>query len=474
MQNPAKERATERATDEALPDEMGDALERLCAARGIPGAVVGLVDGDGAVTVASAGTANVGTGLPVVRDTLFQAGSIGKSYTATAVMQLVDDGLVDIDLPLRTYLPELTFADPAVSQSLTSRQILTHVAGVDGDRLDDDFACGRGDDCVERYVAALADLPLIAPPGRLWSYCNSGYVVLGRLVEVVTGLTFERALTTRLLEPLGVTNTLFFPGDMVTHSLAVGHLRQGDGPASVAPQWEMSRAAGAAGSTINTTIDDLLAFASMHLRGGLAADGTRVLSAASTAAMQQPLVECPEPELLGDHWGLGWFVRTRSGPIVIGHDGNTHGETAMLRLVPERGAAWALLTNLAGQNWAAMELAHELFDPLLGTVTPGRPQARSHPAANVDRLVGVYESIGSRLTVGADGPDLVVDLQHIGAPEGTPSMSGRLLPADGDARFVMRIEALGDDLPFTFLEPGDDGTYGYVHMGARLHRRIPS
>ena len=89
---------------------------------------------------------------------------------------------------------------------------------------------------------------------------------------------------------------------------------------------------------------------------------------------------------------------------MIGHDGNTHGETAMLRFVPERGAAWALLTNLAGQNWAAMELAHELFDPLLGTVTPGRRQARSHPAANVERLVGVYESIGSRLTVGADGP----------------------------------------------------------------------
>ena len=129
MQDLATERATERAMDETLPAEMGEALERLCTACGIPGAVVGLVDADGAVTVDTFGTANVGTGLPVVRGTLFQAGSIGKSYTATAVMQLVDDGLVDIDLPLRTYLPELRFADPAVSQSLTSRQILTHVAG---------------------------------------------------------------------------------------------------------------------------------------------------------------------------------------------------------------------------------------------------------------------------------------------------------------------------------------------------------
>ena len=107
------------------------------------------------VTVAISGTANLNTGLPVVRETLFQAGSIGKSYTATAIMQLVDDGRVDLDAPLREYLPDLEFADPTVSKTLTARQVLTHTAGIDGDRLDEDFACGRGDDCVERYVAGL-------------------------------------------------------------------------------------------------------------------------------------------------------------------------------------------------------------------------------------------------------------------------------------------------------------------------------
>ena len=292
------------------------ALDRLCTARGIPGAVFGVVD-DGAVTVATFGTANRNTGLPVVRQTLFQAGSIGKSYTATAVMQLVDDGALDLDVPLREYLPDLEFADPTVSKTLTSRQVLTHTAGIDGDRLDEDFSYGRGDDCVERYVAGLTDLPLITEPGRLWSYCNSGYVVLGHVVEVLTGMTYEQAITKRILEPLGAMDTLFFPGDMVMHSLAVGHVRDGDGPATVAPKWEMSRAAGPAGATINTTIDDLLAFAQMHLRGGTAADGTRVLSEASVLAMQQPAVSCPEPELLGDSWGLGWFVRARSDPIVV-------------------------------------------------------------------------------------------------------------------------------------------------------------
>jgi CubicO group peptidase (beta-lactamase class C family) len=444
-------------------------LDRLCGARGIPGAVFGAVD-NGAVTVAVYGIANRNTGLPVVRETLFQAGSIGKTYTATAIMQLIDDGRLDLDAPLRDYLPDLEFADAIVSKTLTSRQVLTHTAGIDGDRLDEDFSCGRGDDCVQRYVAELTDLPLITEPGGLWSYCNSGYIVLGRVVEVLTGMTYEQAITTRILDPLGAKDTLFFPGDMVTHSLAVGHVREGDQPATVAPKWEMSRAAGPAGSTINTTIDDLLAFAQMHLRAGFAADGTRVLSEASTKAMQQPQASCPEPELLGDSWGLGWFLRTRSQPTVIGHDGNTIGETACLRLIPERNVAWALMMNLSGQNWAAMELAQELIDPWLGTVTPGRPVPRQAPVPNTDRLAGVYQSIGSRLTVSAAGDNLQLDIEQLEAPDGTPVIQGEILPVE-DERFLLRAPAIGDDLPLMFMAADGDGSYQYLHMGARLYRR---
>jgi CubicO group peptidase (beta-lactamase class C family) len=445
-------------------------LDRLCAARGIPGAVFGVVV-DGVVTVATSGMANLNTGLPVVRDTLFQAGSIGKSYTATAIMQLVDDDCLDLDAPLREYVPDLEFADATVTKTLTSRQVLSHTAGIDGDRLDEDFSCGRGDDCVARYVAGLTDLPLITEPGGLWSYCNSGYVVLGRVVEVLTGMTYEQAITTRILEPLGVSNTLFFPGDMVTHSLAVGHVRQGEEPAVVAPKWEMSRAAGPAGATINTTIDDLLAFAQMHLRGGVAADGTRVLSEASTRTMQEQQASCPEPELLGDGWGLGWFLRTGTGPTVIGHDGNTIGETACLRLIPEHNVAWALLMNLSGQNWAAMEVAHQFADPSYGTVTPGRPEPTDVPVPHTERLVGVYQSIGSRLTVSPDGDGLVLDIDQFEAPDGTPAIQGQVLPV-ADERFILRAPVIGDDLPLTFMAADGDGTYQYLHMGARLYRRV--
>jgi CubicO group peptidase (beta-lactamase class C family) len=444
-------------------------VERICENRRIPGAVFGVVEGDEVTTVVATGTANLNTGLPVVRETLFQAGSIGKSYTATAVMQLVDDGSVDLDAPLRTYISDLEFADAEVSKSLTARQVLTHTAGIDGDRLDDEKAFGRGDDCVERYVASLHDLPLITEPGGLWSYCNSGYVVLGRLIEVVTGLTYEAALTTRLLAPLGLTNTLFFPGDMVTHSLAVGHLVDGVPEPMVAPGWEMSRAAGPAGSTINTTIDDLLGFAAMHLRDGVGLNGTRVLSEASARAMREPLVACPEPELLGDKWGLGWLIRTLAGPTVLGHDGNTHGETACVRLIPEKGVAWGLLMNAAGQNWAAMELGQELVDPWLGTVTPGKPQPTGLDVGDHTPYIGRYESVGAVLTVTSEGGELQLDVAPKEAPEGSAEMKGTMLPVTAE-RFVLRIPALGDDLPLTFVRPTPN--FDYIHMGARLYRRI--
>ena len=118
----------------------------------------------------------------------------------------------------------------------------------------------------------------------------------------------------------------------------------------------------------------------------LAADGTRVLSEASTQAMQQPQASCPEPELLGDRWGLGWFLRTGPGPVVIGHDGNTIGETACLRLIPERNVAWALMMNLSGQNWVSMELAQELIDPWFGTVSlPGAARTQRRPRCHTHR-----------------------------------------------------------------------------------------
>jgi hypothetical protein len=208
----------------------------------------------------------------------------------------------------------------------------------------------------------------------------------------------------------------------------------------------------------------------MHLRGGVGPDGTRVLSESSVRAMQEPAAVCPEPELLGDHWGLGWFLRTSEGPTVFGHDGNTHGITSCLRIIPERDAAWALLMDLSGQNWAAMEVAHGGLDERFGTVTPGQPAPSGASAGTTAPYVGTYQSVASTLVVTATDGGLQLAVTQIGMPEDAPPMEGALLPA-GEPRFVLRMPALGDDLPLTFMEQSGDG-YNYIHMGARLYRRV--
>ncbi|MGH2730902.1 MAG: serine hydrolase domain-containing protein, partial [Actinomycetota bacterium] len=257
--------------ESALTQERAtEVLNNVCSERKIPGAALGVIVNGEVVVKTVVGTANVGTGLAATDDTLFQAGSVGKSYTATVVMQLVDEGKLDLDRPVKEYISDLELNDPDATRTVTTRHLLTHTSGIDGDRFDDDGAYGRGDDCLAKYTSDLKTLPMITAPGGLWSYCNSGYILLGRLIEVLTGATFESAIKERLLDPLGLKKTFYFPGEVILHSVAVGHMPQGDGEPVVSPVWEFPRVTHPAGGNLSTTIEELLAFAQLHLNGGIA------------------------------------------------------------------------------------------------------------------------------------------------------------------------------------------------------------
>ena len=169
-------------------------LVELMAAHRVPGATPGILD-DGKVTVAGAGVLSKATGVEVTPDSLFQIGSITKVWTATLVLQLVDEGGLDLDAPVADVLPGFRVADPEVSRTVTTRHLLTHTSGIDGDVFTD---TGRGDGCIARYVDGLADVGQNHPLGATWSYCNSGFVVCGRIVEHLTGLTWDAALRERL------------------------------------------------------------------------------------------------------------------------------------------------------------------------------------------------------------------------------------------------------------------------------------
>ncbi|MEV6647371.1 serine hydrolase [Amycolatopsis sp. NPDC051371] len=372
-------------------------LAELARKHRVPGAALGILrlDGDEVVQV-SHGVLNKATGVEVTDDSVFQIGSITKVWTATVAMQLVDEGLLKLDAPITDVLPELRLADPDVTKKVTLRHLLTHTSGIDGDVFTD---TGRGDDCLEKYVGILDQAAQTHPLGATLSYCNSGFVLVGRVIEKLTGKTWDAALRERLFTPLALKRTSTLPEEALLQRAAVGHVAAGDAEPQPAPVWGLQRSAGPAG-LISASTDDVLAFARLHLTGGLGPDGSRVLSAESAQAMTEEQFEMPDKDTLGDSWGLGWIRFGWDGRRVYGHDGNTIGQAAFLRVLPEQGLAVTLLTNGGSTHDLYEELYRELFAELAGVAMP-RPLEPAVPLPEVDasEFLGVYERESVRIDV---------------------------------------------------------------------------
>jgi dipeptidyl aminopeptidase/acylaminoacyl peptidase/CubicO group peptidase (beta-lactamase class C family) len=447
-------------------------LEVLAARHGVTGAVLGIlrVDGDDLVEAAY-GVLNKDTGIAATTDSVFQIGSITKVWTATVVMQLVDEGRLDLDAPLVEVLPELRLADPDVTKQVTMRHLLTHTSGIDGDVFTD---TGRGDDCIEKYVARLDEVGQNHPLGATWSYCNAGFILVGRVIEQITGQTWDDALRERLFTPLQLKHTITLPEEALLHRTAVGHVAEGGGDPTRAPVWGLPRSVGPAG-LIGASPADVLAFAHMHLRGGLAADGTRVLSEASAVAMADKHADLPDKHSLGDSWGLGWIRFDWDGHRLIGHDGSTIGQNAYLRLLPEQGLAVTLLTNGGHSRDLYQDLYREIFAELAGVAMPLPLAAPAQPpAVDVHRHLGTYERASARLEVLERDGTNVLRITIVGplaelVPD--PVEEYAMIPVDarGDL-FVVRQPNAQTWTPVTFyaLPTGER----YVHFGARATPKI--
>ena len=194
-------------------------LTELAAKHHVVGASLAVAVGEQTVT-AAAGVLNARTGAPVTAGSVFQIGSITKVWTATLVMRLVDEGLVDLDAPLTGYLPDFRVLDEQITAAVTARHLLDHTSGIGGDFFPD---TGRGDDCVARYVAEMSGLGASHPLGATMSYANSGFVVLGRLVEVVSGKSWDTVLRERLFAPLGLEAAGTLPEEALLWGAAAGH-----------------------------------------------------------------------------------------------------------------------------------------------------------------------------------------------------------------------------------------------------------
>jgi CubicO group peptidase (beta-lactamase class C family) len=324
----------------------------------VPGVAVGVLRG-GERDLQAWGITSLETQQPTRPDTLFQIGSISKVFCATLVMTLVDEGKVDLDTPLSTYLPDLTLADEEAHRSVTLRQVLSHTSGIYGDYFDD---FGLGDDALAKSVATVSTLRQWTRPGASWAYCNVGFNLAGAIVERVLDEPFEVAMRTRVFEPLGLDHSFYFAHEAIVHSVAVGHnlVEPGKDEHEVARKYPLPRCVNPAGGIISN-VNDLLSFAAFHM-SDRTVDGTQVLSPESIRTMQEPQTKAAN---FADEWGVGWDISWVDGVKVIGHGGTTNGFQARLAVVPDRQFAIAILTNsrrgaALNDRVEAWALEHEL------------------------------------------------------------------------------------------------------------------
>jgi len=447
-------------------------LAELAERHKVPGAQLGILrmgrTGDELVQVA-AGVLNRRTDVAATTDSLFQIGSITKVWTATVAMQLVEAGQLDLDAPLVEVLPELRLADPDVAKQVSVRHLLTHTSGIDGDIFDD---TGRGEDCLARYVELLETAAQNHPLGQTWSYCNSGFSLLGRVIEKVTGQSWDEAMAERLFRPLGLARTVTLPEQALLHRAAVGHVSEGGAAPQPAPVWGLPRSLGPAG-LISSTAEDVLAFARLHLSGGLAAGGSRLLAAETVAAMAAEQVVVPEPHSLGDSWGLGWIRYGWDGQRLIGHDGNTIGQAAFLRLLPSQGLAVTLLTNGGNTRDLYQELFREIFTELAGVaMSPPLAPPAEPVAADIEPWLGRYERASVEVTVLAEEgrPRLRTTITGpLAAMLPDPTEEHELIPV-GPELYVARDPEVQTWMPVMFYRLPDGQRY--VHFGARATPKV--
>ena len=440
-------------------------LNELAERSDVPGAVLGIW-ADGEEILACSGVLSAATGVETTPCSLFQVGSITKLWTATMIMQLIEEHRLSLDATVSDVLPGTRISAADIGGRVTIRHLLSHTSGLDGDLFTD---TGRGDDCVRRYVDELATAASVFPPGATYSYCNSGFVLAGRVIEALDGRPWEESLRDRLIGPLLLTSTVTLPEEAILHRAATGH-EHGD-PVHI---WGLPRSLGPAG-TITGSAHDLLVFARLHLDGGLTAEGKRLLGPDTVATMQRRQAAIPLFTEQDASAGLGWRRSRWHGRLVIGHDGGTIGQTSFLRIVPDARVAVCLLTNSYQGQVLYQNLFPEVFASFGITMPPPpEPLGSGVPAADVTHLAGRYERTARRYDISVAGGTLratAMTTSSLAALTGPRPDEVALLPADDTGRnFLCRSRETEPWMPASFGELGD-GTR-YLFASGRIAPRI--
>jgi CubicO group peptidase (beta-lactamase class C family) len=434
-----------------LEDRVDGEMKRLQ----VPGVALGVLLEDRELTLCR-GITNVDHPLPVDDRTLFQIGSTTKTFVATALMQEVERGALDLDAPLRSYLPEFSLQDESYAERVTTRHLLTHTGGWLGDYFVLRPVECRGDEALKRIVESMPRVPILTAPGEQFSYNNAAFDVAGHLLEVLTGSCFEDVVRERVFEPLGLEHSFLFPEEAITERLAVGHI-VGPGGLEVARPWALRRTEYASGGIISDVCDQLR-YARFHLGNGLGAKGERVLAPETLAEMQRIHAGAGAHV---DGIGLPWMIGRVGGARVVRHGGATNGFMSAFDMVPERRFAVTVLTNADEGSTLHGLLVSWILERVLGLKNEP-PRLLERTPEELEEFVGSY-ALGYA-TIESDGGQLRVELKAVpGAAKEQPPF--RIAFTDADR--VIGVEEPFDGARGEFLRD-DAGGIRFFRWGGRL------
>jgi CubicO group peptidase (beta-lactamase class C family) len=446
-------------------------LDELVAKHPVPGAVVAAWQ-DGELITAAAGVANLNTGVPMTVDTAFLTGSITKVWATTMFMTFVEEGLLDLDVPIVSYAPDIQFgADVDVARSLTFRHLLNHSSGVDSSDL---FVPTRPfPEGVEDYLEPLARSGKLTEPGLVSSYNNAGWIIAELVLRRLTGKDFVQNLDQRVVQRLGLRRTVFSAREAMLHRTAIGSYPGDDGAPVATTQFLYPDTWAAPGTMTIITVEDQIAFLRMHLADGVLPDGTRLLSHESIQAMQTPT--SPDPTGPASGFGLGWMYSEHDGTRIFSHGGGSLGGVAHAQISPEDGFAMASFVNSS--------IGGPLHNELVGLLLPSRPSPLA-PTTGESRhdiplgpFLGSFSRVTERTEITRDGDHLLVrntdvPAELVGAvPDVQPTSSEfRAAPVNANT-LVSCGELRGGPRALTFHEEAG-GAFQLMFAGHRLARRV--
>jgi len=418
-------------TDFRRLDQLGES--ELQQSR-IPGLMLVVVESDKVTYAKGFGVASVETKEPVTPDHLFRVGSTTKMMVATAILRLAESGKLKLTDAAGDYIRDV---DPMVGR-VTLQQLLTHTAGL----MDLTLMQGPHDDeALAANVRQLRADALFTQPGQIQSYSNLGYVILGRVVEIVANRPFADAMKELVFEPLGMKRTTFRPTMAMTWPLAQGHSMQGGTAAVVRPAGDHA-GYWPAGSMFTSGND----FARMAI--AILNDGNNSISPGVVKDLLTPRVDVPGGR---SRYGFGLGFLQIGGEMVAEHGGARLGYTSQLIVAPSRKTAIITMGNVSGPSAAG--LAWKALDAISG-LKPA-PEL-SGPATNLapEKLTGIY-SQGSRFaSVQAENGKLYVSVEGLKG-ELTPTVNNCFKTASSTACFVL----------------GADGRARYLSAGGRVLER---